>query len=108
MASGHPSQAHRQQLRGCRRGLVGAVGSIDDAWRAVAAGAEVVVAQGYEAVGHNFHCLPDQPGLPTMVLLPMIVDAVGKDAIVLGAGGISDEAGYFVLSHCFLLAQINL
>ena len=43
-----------------------------------------------------------------MVLLPMIVDAVGKDAMVLGAGGISDEAGYFVLSHCFLLAQINL
>ena len=51
---------------------------------------------------------PTSRGLPTMVLLPMIVDAVGKDAIVLGAGGISDEAGYFVLSHCFLLAQINL
>jgi len=90
---GHPSRANRQLLR--QAGVVywEQVGSIDDARRAVDAGAEVVIAQGYEAGGHNFQGLPDQPGLPTMVLLPMIVDAVGKDAMVLGAGGISDGRG---------------
>jgi hypothetical protein len=90
---GHPSQANRKLLREAGVVYWEQVGSIDDARRAVDAGAEVVIAQGYEAGGHNFQGLPDKPGLPTMALLPMMVDAVGKDAMVLGAGGISDGRG---------------
>jgi NAD(P)H-dependent flavin oxidoreductase YrpB (nitropropane dioxygenase family) len=90
---GHPSQANRQLLRDSGVAYWEQVGNIDDARRAVDAGAEVVVAQGYEAGGHNLQGLPDQPGLPTFVLVPMMVDAVGKDVMVLGAGGISDGRG---------------
>jgi Nitronate monooxygenase len=59
------------------------VGNVDDAKRAVEAGADVVIAQGFEAGGHNYQGLADKPGLPTLVLLPTIVDAVGGHAMVL-------------------------
>jgi NAD(P)H-dependent flavin oxidoreductase YrpB (nitropropane dioxygenase family) len=61
--------------------LVGALaGAAQHAQRHVAAGVDLVVAQGYEAGGHTGQ-------IGTMVLLPEIVDAVG-DVPVLGAGGI--------------------
>ena len=69
------------------------VGSVDDATRAVDGGAEVVIAQGSEAGGHNYQGVAGQPGLPTFVLLPTLVDAVGSQAMVLGSGGISDGRG---------------
>jgi NAD(P)H-dependent flavin oxidoreductase YrpB (nitropropane dioxygenase family) len=47
----------------------------------VAAGVDIVVAQGYEAGGHTGE-------IASMVLVPEIVDAVGADAPVLAAGGI--------------------
>jgi NAD(P)H-dependent flavin oxidoreductase YrpB (nitropropane dioxygenase family) len=47
----------------------------------VAAGVDVVVAQGYEAGGHTGE-------IATMVLVPEVVDAVGPDVPVLAAGGI--------------------
>jgi len=46
----------------------------------------VVVAQGWEAGGHNYG------GLPTLALVPTIVDAVAP-ALVLAAGGIADGRG---------------
>jgi NAD(P)H-dependent flavin oxidoreductase YrpB (nitropropane dioxygenase family) len=46
-----------------------------------AAGVDIVVAQGYEAGGHTGE-------IASMVLIPEIVDAVGADVPVLGAGGI--------------------
>jgi NAD(P)H-dependent flavin oxidoreductase YrpB (nitropropane dioxygenase family) len=61
--------------------LVGALaGAAQHAERHVAAGVDLVVAQGYEAGGHTGQ-------IGTMVLLPEIVDAVGE-VPVLGAGGI--------------------
>ncbi|WP_053111982.1 nitronate monooxygenase [Kitasatospora sp. MY 5-36] len=60
------------------------VGSADAAERAVDDGVEVVVAQGWEAGGHNYG------GLPTIVGVPAVVDAVGDRALVLAAGGITD------------------
>ncbi|MFE7424292.1 NAD(P)H-dependent flavin oxidoreductase [Streptomyces sp. NPDC057545] len=60
------------------------VGSADAVRRAVGDGVEVVVAQGWEAGGHNYG------GLPTMVGVPAVVDAVGEHALVLAAGGITD------------------
>lgn len=90
---GHPSESNRQLLQAAGVSYWEQVGSVHDARRAVNAGAEVVVAQGLEAGGHNYQGLQSMPGLPTMALLPMVVDAVGKDALVLGSGGISDGRG---------------
>lgn len=90
---GHPSEANLKILRDAGVSYWEQVGSVDDAVRAVDAGAEVLIAQGYEAGGHNYQGLSNMPGLPTMVLLPTIVDAVGGRALVLGAGGISDGRG---------------
>src|SRR5919107_223803 len=44
-------------------------------------GVDIIVAQGYEAGGHTGE-------IASMVLTPDIVDAVGPDVPVLGAGGI--------------------
>ena len=73
--------------------MLGQVGSVDDATRAVDGGAEVVIAQGSEAGGHNYQGVAGKQGLPTFVLLPTLVDAVGSQAMVLGSGGISDGRG---------------
>ena len=71
-AAGVPVVAQVQTLRGARD--------------AVAAGAEVIVAQGSEAGGHG-------AARGTFSLVPEVVDAVGADAIVLAAGGIADGRG---------------
>jgi NAD(P)H-dependent flavin oxidoreductase YrpB (nitropropane dioxygenase family) len=47
----------------------------------VANGVDIIIAQGYEAGGHTGE-------IASMVLTPDIVDAVGPDIPVLGAGGI--------------------
>src|SRR5689334_15106629 len=47
----------------------------------VANGVDIIVSQGYEAGGHTGE-------IASMVLTPEIVDAVGPDVPVLGAGGI--------------------
>ncbi len=49
--------------------------------RHVGRGVDIVVAQGHEAGGHTGE-------IASMVLWPEIVDAVGKDAYVLAAGGV--------------------
>lgn len=90
---GHPSDTNRALLKAAGVVYWEQVGTVDDARRAVDAGAEVVIAQGSEAGGHNFQGLPNAACLGLMALLPMIVDAVGSDAMVLGAGGISDGRG---------------
>lgn len=65
-----------------RKGAVvgGLVGSVAHAERQKAAGADFVVAQGYEAGGHCGE-------ITTMVLIPDVVDMMG-DTPVLAAGGI--------------------
>ncbi|MGA4540001.1 NAD(P)H-dependent flavin oxidoreductase [Uniformispora flossi] len=62
--------------------LVGALcGSPRHAEKQVAAGVDVIVAQGTEAGGHCGE-------ISTMVLIPQVVDTVGPDIPVLAAGGI--------------------
>ena len=56
-------------------------GRVAHARRQVADGVDIVVAQGYEAGGHTGE-------IASMVLLPEVVDAVGGQVPVLGAGGI--------------------
>jgi nitronate monooxygenase len=63
------------------------VGDVDEARRAVDAGADAIIAQGWEAGGHV------RGKVATMVLVPAVVDAVGGDVPVLAAGGIADGRG---------------
>jgi nitronate monooxygenase len=62
------------------------VGSVDEAARAAAAGADVVVAQGWEAGGHV------RGTVTTLALVPRVVDAVDSVPVV-AAGGIADGRG---------------
>ncbi len=62
------------------------VGSVAHAKRAVAAGADAICAQGFEAGGHVYA----QTG--GLALIPAIVDAVG-DTPVVAAGGFADGRG---------------
>lgn len=60
------------------------VGSVDDARRAVTAGADAIIAQGVEAGGHVMG------NVSSLVLLPQIVKAV--DVPVIGSGGFASGA----------------
>jgi NAD(P)H-dependent flavin oxidoreductase YrpB (nitropropane dioxygenase family) len=62
------------------------VGSADEAAHAVAVGADVVVAQGWEAGGHVWSTVS------TLALVPRVVDAAGPVPVV-AAGGIADGRG---------------
>ena len=62
------------------------VGSAAEAQRAVAAGVDVVVAQGWEAGGHVWSAVA------TLPLVPAVVDAVAPVPVI-AAGGIGDARG---------------
>ncbi len=62
------------------------VGSAEEARRAVASGADVIVAQGWEAGGHVWS------KVATLPLVPAVVDAV-TPVPVIAAGGIADARG---------------
>jgi NAD(P)H-dependent flavin oxidoreductase YrpB (nitropropane dioxygenase family) len=63
------------------------VGDAAEARQAVDAGADAIIAQGWEAGGHV------RGKVTTMALVPAVVDAVGGDVPVLAAGGIADGRG---------------
>jgi NAD(P)H-dependent flavin oxidoreductase YrpB (nitropropane dioxygenase family) len=62
------------------------VGSMEEARRAVDAGVDMVVAQGWEAGGHV------RGHVTTMALVPAVVDAVDPVPVI-AAGGIGDGRG---------------
>jgi nitronate monooxygenase len=66
--------------------LVQTVGNAEEARRAVAAGADVLIAQGWEAGGHVCG------EVTTLALVPRVVDAAGS-VPVMAAGGIADGRG---------------
>jgi len=66
--------------------VLASVGSASEARDAVDAGADIVVAQGWEAGGHV------QSEVATMPLVPRVVDAVPETPVV-AAGGIADGRG---------------
>lgn len=80
---GHPSAEHLALLRDAGVSVWEQVGTVEDARRAAGDGVEVVVAQGWEAGGHNYG------GLPTFVLVPQMRDAL-DDSLLLASGGIVD------------------
>ena len=74
------------RIRAAGAVLLQTVGSADEARRAVAAGADIIVAQGWEAGGHVWG------RVATMPLVPRVVDAVRPTPVV-AAGGIADGRG---------------
>ena len=65
--------------------VMGLVGSVRNAHRQVAAGVDIIVAQGTEAGGHTGR-------IATMPLVPQVVDAVAPLPVV-AAGGIANGRG---------------
>jgi nitronate monooxygenase len=66
--------------------VLATVGSAEEARRAVGAGADVIVAQGWEAGGHVWGTIA------TLPLVPAVVDAVAPVPVI-AAGGIGDARG---------------
>ncbi|KAG9459889.1 hypothetical protein H6P81_004397 [Aristolochia fimbriata] len=65
------------------------VGSVEDAEKAVAAGVDVIMAQGVEAGGHILGTVA------VTALVPRVVDVIGdKKTIVIAAGSMSDPRCY--------------
>jgi enoyl-[acyl-carrier protein] reductase II len=79
---GHPPEPFVRILHDAGVKVWVQVGSAAAAREAVARGADMVVAQGWEAGGHNYG------GLPTFVLVPAVADAVAP-VPVLAAGGVA-------------------
>jgi NAD(P)H-dependent flavin oxidoreductase YrpB (nitropropane dioxygenase family) len=79
-ALGPPTQHMIERAKAEGRRIGALAGAAQHAERHVAAGVDLIVAQGYEAGGHTGE-------IGSMVLIPEVVDAVG-DIPVLGAGGI--------------------
>ncbi|MET8334856.1 nitronate monooxygenase [Streptosporangium canum] len=79
-ALGPPPPEMVAKAREAEVAVAALVGTVEHARRQVAAGADVIVAQGSEAGGHTGE-------ISTMVLVPQVVDAV--DVPVLAAGGIA-------------------
>jgi NAD(P)H-dependent flavin oxidoreductase YrpB (nitropropane dioxygenase family) len=80
-ALGPPTPLMVQRARQAGAAVAALVGSIAHATRQVAAGVDLIVAQGYEAGGHTGE-------ITTLVLVPDVVDAVAP-VPVLAAGGIA-------------------
>jgi len=82
---GDPESVHREIAEAGAVHLH-TVGTADEARRAVAAGVDAVVAQGWESGGHVWG------RVATMALVPAVVDAVSPTPVI-AAGGISDGRG---------------
>lgn len=84
LSFGNPA-LYIDQIHAADTTVMVSVGSADEARTAEMAGADIVVAQGWEAGGHV------QSEVATLPLVPRVVDAV--DLPVVAAGGIADGRG---------------
>ncbi len=82
------AEAHTRGIR-----IVGGATTVTEARAAEAAGADAVVASGFEAAGHRISFLGDvqRSLVGTFALVPQVADAV--DIPVIAAGGIADRRG---------------
>jgi nitronate monooxygenase len=90
---GLPSAAAVQQIKEAGCVIMSSATTVAEARSLEANGADVVIAQGFEAGGHR-GSFSDSPGagmVGTMALVPQIVDAVRVP--VIAAGGIADGRG---------------
>ena len=102
---------HIGRAKGVGMTVMQTIGSAAEAREAVASGADIIVAQGWEAGGHVWS------EIATMALVPAVVDAVGPVPVI-AAGGIADGRGLAAamalgadagwIGTRFLLAQESL
>jgi NAD(P)H-dependent flavin oxidoreductase YrpB (nitropropane dioxygenase family) len=92
---GHPSAEQVALLKAAGCSIWVQVGSVADAETAIGYGAEVIIAQGHEAGGHNYQGVggAEQPGMGGIALIPVMADAIAGRALLLAAGGIADGRG---------------
>ncbi len=76
---------------GCR--VLSSATNVSEARLLMAGGADAIIAQGWEAGGHqgSFDAAFEDAGVGTLALVPQVVDAV--DVPVVAAGGIADARG---------------
>jgi NAD(P)H-dependent flavin oxidoreductase YrpB (nitropropane dioxygenase family) len=84
--AGAPTPATIERLHSAGILVMPTVGARRHAEKMLAAGVDAVIAQGGEGGGHT-------GSVPTSLLLPQVVDAVGASVPVLGAGGFHDGRG---------------
>ena len=84
---GHPSADHLAVLQDAGTSVWEQVGTVDDARRAVADGVEVVIAQGWEAGGHNYG------GCPRSSTSRRCATRSATTLLLLASGGIADGRG---------------
>ncbi len=85
--AGAPTREVIRQLHDGGVLCVATIGALRHAQKVVELGVDAVIAQGSEGGGHT-------GVVPTGLLVPQVVDAVGKDVPVLAAGGIHDGRGF--------------
>jgi enoyl-[acyl-carrier protein] reductase II len=85
VSSGHPAK-HTGELKKAGCTVVHVVAAVKHALKAAQAGCDAVVAEGFEAGGHN-----GVDEITTLTLVPQVVDAV--EIPVVAAGGIADGRG---------------
>ena len=84
--AGAPTKATIDRLHDAGILVMPSVGARRHAEKMLETGVDAVIAQGGEGGGHT-------GPIPTSLLLPQVVDAVGADIPVLGAGGFFDGRG---------------
>jgi NAD(P)H-dependent flavin oxidoreductase YrpB (nitropropane dioxygenase family) len=92
---GHPPAEQVAVLKAAGCSIWVQVGSVADAETAIGYGADVIVAQGQEAGGHNYQGVGgvEQAGMGGIALIPVMADAIAGRAMLLASGGIADGRG---------------
>lgn len=84
---GLPPEAWVKRLKDAGTDIWCQVGAVAQGRVAADLGVDAVVAQAWEAGGHNYQ------GMGAMALIPEMADALKGDALLLAAGGIADGRG---------------
>lgn len=102
---GLPEAEHLRAVKDCGAVVLASATTVAEARQLEAAGVDAVIAQGYEAGGHqgSFGGAVEAAATGTMALVPQIVDAVACP--VIAAGGLMDGRG---IAAAFMLGAAGV